>query len=224
MPAQVDIPHSARNALDAIRNQRMQRQALATTSAAPEPSPSTDSQPAPLEDTLPPSWAPAGTGSEPPPLEDTLPASADQVNSASSSGLMTGTVHSPLQTHTVLENSEQGLSDSGRDVGVGKMMADEALPMALEQLKDGSREAPLTDTLEEMPGQHASLTEPAPLDKTPATGRVVAKKAGVNHDDNDEMLIRQAQDSDDAGAAASSPARHQDDDDALLQGLLDEEG
>lgn len=217
MPAQVDIPHSARNALDAIRNQRMQRQDLATTSAAPEPK--ADSQPAPLEDTLPPSWAPAGIGSEPAPLEDTLPAPADQVNSASSD-LVTG---SALQTHTVEENSRQGLSDSGRDVGVGKMMADEALPMALEQLKDGSRDAPLTDTLEEVPGLHASLVESAPLEDTLATKGVVAKKAGANDDDNDEMLIRQALDSDDAGAAASSPARHQDDDDALLQGLLDEE-
>ena len=220
MPAQVDIPHSARNALDAIRNQRMQRQALATTSAAPEPSPGTDSQPAPLEDTLPPSWALAGTASEAPPLEATLPASADQVSTASSSGLVTG---SALQTHTVEENSEQGLSDSGRVVGVGKMMADRALPMALQQLEGGSRDAPLTDTLEEMPGLHASLIESAPLEDTLATRGVVAKKAGVNDEDNDEMLIRQALDSDDAGAAAKGPAQHQDDDDALLQGLLDEE-
>ncbi|KAL0032107.1 hypothetical protein WJX77_005423 [Trebouxia sp. C0004] len=188
---QVDIPNAARSALDTLKQQRLQRQALASTAAAPKPS--TLSMLPPVEDTLPPSWAPADSDRNPAPLESTMLTFADQVDGNSVRGRAMG---SPPVTVAVLMSSDddQNQTKTCRDAGRSHVTAETTVPMPMDQPQGSSKDASVTDTL-----------------------------INSRDEDEDATLIRQAVESQEHGDVASSPALDQEDDDALLQGLLAEE-
>ncbi len=217
MLAQVDIPNAARSALDTLKQQRLQRQALASTAAAPKPS--TLSMLPPVEDTLPPSLAPADSDRNPAPLENTVPSFADQLDGNSTRGLAMG---SPPVTAAGLmsSNDDQNQTKAGRYAGRSKMTAEGTLPV--DQPQGSSKGAPVTDTLTDLQEPHDSLMESAPLADTLNTERAAAGKIDQDEDE-DETLIRQAVESQVHGDVANSPALDQEDDDALWQGLLAEQ-
>ena len=215
--AQVDIPNAARTALDTLKQQRLQRQALASTTAAPKPS--TLSMLPPVEDTLPPSLAPADSDRNPAPLESTVTTFADQLDGDSTRDLAVGS--SPV-TAAVLMSSvdDQNQTKTGRDAGRSEVTAEGTLLMPVDQPQGSSRDAPVTDTLNDSQEPRDSLVKSAPLADTLCTERAAAGK--IDRDEA-ETLIRQAVESQVHGDVANSPALDQEDDDALLQGLLAEE-
>lgn len=217
--AQVDIPNAARSALDTLKQQRLQRQALASTAAAPKPS--TLSLLPPLEDTLPPSLAPADSDGNPAPLENTVPTFADQLDGDSTRELATGCA--PV-TAAVLMSSvdEQNQTKAGRDARRSEVTAEGNVPMPVDQPLGSSKDAPVADTLIDSQKPHDSLVESTPLADTLDTESAAAGKIDQDADEN-ETLIRQAVESQVHGDVANSPALDQEDDNALLQGLLAEE-
>ncbi len=217
--AQVDIPSAARSALDTLKQQRLQRQSLAFTAAAPKPS--TLSMLPPVEDTLPPSMPSADSDRNPAPLESTVTTFADQLDGDSTRGLAMG---SPPVTAAVLMSSDddQNQTKAGRDAGRSEMTGEGTFPMPVDQPQGSSKDAPVTDTLTDSQEPHDSLVESAPLADTLSTERAAAGKIGQDEDE-DETLIRQAVESQVHGDVASSSALDQEGDDALLQGLLAEE-
>ena len=216
--AQVDIPNSARSALDTLKQQRLQRQALASTAAAPKPS--TLSMLPPVEDTLPPSLAPADSERDPAPLESTISTSADQLDGDSTRGLAMGSAPVTAAVFMSSAADDQNQTTTGRDAERSEVTAEGTLPMPVDQPQGSSKDAPVTDTLTDSQEPHDSLVESAPLADTLPTERAAAGKIDM---DEDETLIRQAVESQVHGDVASSPALDQEDDDALLQGLLAEE-
>jgi hypothetical protein len=216
--AQVDIPNSARSALDTLKQQRLQRQALASTAAAPKPS--TLSMLPPVEDTLPPSLAPADSDRDPAPLESTISTSADQLDGDSTRGLAMGSAPVTAAVFMSSAADDQNQTTTGRDAERSEVTAEGTLPMPVDQPQGSSKDAPVTDTLTDSQEPHDSLVESAPLADTLPTERAAAGKIDM---DEDETLIRQAVESQVHGDVASSPALDQEDDDALLQGLLAEE-
>ncbi|KAL0021485.1 hypothetical protein WJX79_010302 [Trebouxia sp. C0005] len=115
---QVDIPNAARSALDTLKQQRLQRQALASTAAAPKPS--TLSMLPPVEDTLPPSLAPAEHDRSLAPLESAVPTFADQLDRNSTRSLV---MSSPPVTAAVLMSSDdnENQTNAGRDAGMSEI-------------------------------------------------------------------------------------------------------
>ncbi len=217
--AQVDIPNAARSALDTLKQQRLQRQALASTAAAPKPS--TLSLLPPLEDTLPPSLAPADIDRNPAPLENTVPTFANQLDGNSTRSLAMGSA--PVTAAVLMSSDDdQNKTKAGRDAGRSKVTEEGTLPVLVDQPLGSSKDAPVTDTLIDSQKPRDSLVESAPLADTLDTERTAAGKIDQDEDE-DETLIRQAVESQVCGEVASSPALDQEDDDALLQGLLAEE-
>ena len=215
--AQVDIPNAARSALDTLKQQRLQRQALPSTAAAPKPS--TLSMLPPVDDTLPPSLAPADIDRNPAPLESTVPTFADQLDGNSTRSLAMGSA--PVKAAVLMpSDDDQNETKAGRDAGRREVTGEDTLPV--DQPQGSSKDAPVTDTLIDSQKPRDSLVESAPLADTLHTERAAAGKIDQDEDE-DETLIRQAVESQVCGEVASSPALDQEDDDALLQGLLAEE-
>ena len=151
--AQVDIPHGARSALDTLRQQRMQKQALASAAAPTEST--THPAFAPVEDTLPPSHNSADGDGVPAPVQDTLPISADQFDAEDEGA----TVTDSMPMADTVPTSDVDMST--RSVGTDKAQGD-TRPISVDQVDSSNAEAPVTDTL-----PCDSIIESVPLDDTP---------------------------------------------------------
>lgn len=175
----------------------------------------------PVEDTLPPSLAPAEHDRSLAPLESAVPTFADQLDRNSTRSLV---MSSPPVTAAVLMSSDdnENQTNAGRDAGMSEVKAEGTLPMLVDQPQGSSKGAPVTDTLTDSQEPRDSLVEAAPLADTLYTERAAVGKIDQDEDEH-ETLIRQAVQSQVHGNVASSPTLDQDDDDALLQGLLAEE-
>lgn len=207
--AQVEIPHAARSALDALRAERLQKHSAAV------PSPMLASPP--LHDTLPPS-EPPGDPSQPeggadpsPPKEPLQPSGLDMppVSNTLPNSIPEGPSHGALEAqHDVPSSNDMEMHSKGLDM----QAAEQAAHLGKEtsgKTAAAAAAAPMYDTLD--------------LDPSMTLGQVGSEQEEEEVGD-DEMLIRQAVSDEAAGAGRTSPCPGQDDDDeALLQSLLEEE-
>ena len=232
---QVEIPGAARSALEVLRKQRMQKQAVASTSP-------------PVADSLPPSLSTHHHVGKPAWSTGHQTMSGDQVNSGNEgqTAHKRASVKDALSMPTDHPDGSNGQSAQTDRVPLTDMLpmftagfngySDQTaqtekaappghtVPLPVSRLKSISTGAPVRDSLDVVSELADSIAESAPMHDTLAISTTIGKGEGDSRlDDDDEVLIRQAVDSQVAGAAPGSPGVAKDEDDVLLQGLLDEE-
>ena len=228
---QVDIPDSARSALEALRAKRLQK---------------TNQNAAPVEDTLPPSQSAANDyGSQP-------NSGHEQGNSVADGSGLKGALASDSapRTDTPPYPDDQAKNDNNAEAATP---VGDTLPQAVDHAAvcsiAGSDTVPVSDSL---PGsavepaavravsparagsqtacfEPSSINAPAPVDDTRVTGANVSASWQETNDDEDEALINEIMQSSEQADGKSATdhgdatAAVADDDDALLQGLLNAE-